>query len=115
MSLELKTRGFPARLMKANQRYPGIDQDKYGGMTDIGRIIRDAWVFKILDETETCAGWSPQRISQLYDLVSTAWEPYGHLVSNLPREIRDRHASIHARAMDRARDRGWDPELAEDD
>lgn len=101
--------------MTSGQRYPGIDQDQHGGMTDIGRIIRDAWLFEILDENETCAGWSYQQINQLYDRVTQAWQPYGHLVSNLPEELRTRHAKIYARAVKLARDRGWDPELADDD
>ncbi len=100
---------------KYDKSYPGIDRDLYGGMTDIGRIIRDAWAFRILGEDETCAGWSRQQISQLYNRVSEAWEPYGHLVSNLPRELRERHARIHRQAVVRARDQGWDPELPDED
>lgn len=53
--------------------YPGIDQDSYGGMTDIGRIIRDAWVFSVIPESETCAGWDCTRIESLYDWAHTEW------------------------------------------
>lgn len=28
--------------------YVGIDQDRYGGMTAMGAIIKDAWVFSLL-------------------------------------------------------------------
>ena len=42
--------------------YPGIDKDRYGGMTDIGRIIRDAWVFGLIPETETGIGWTYSRV-----------------------------------------------------
>jgi hypothetical protein len=28
--------------MKKDERYAGLDQDIQGGMTDIGRIVRDA-------------------------------------------------------------------------
>jgi len=101
--------------MTSGKRYPGINQDKHAGMTDIGRIIRDAWLFDILDENESCVGWSYQQIDQLYDRVSLAWQPYGHLVSNLPNDLRERHASIYARAIKLARDQGWDPELTDDD
>ena len=101
--------------MKPDQCYPGIDQDKHGGMTDIGRIIRDAWLFEILDDNETCAGWSYQQIDQLYDQVMQAWQAYGHLVSNLPDDLRVRHAEIYRRAVKLARDGGWDPELDDDD
>lgn len=44
--------------MRASKEpYAGIDKDIDGGMTAAGRIIRDAWAFDILPETETCAGW----------------------------------------------------------
>ena len=101
--------------MKTDTRYPGIDQDRYGGMTDVGRIIRDAWLFDILDEKETCAGWSYQQIDQLYDRVTQAWQAYGHLVSNLPEDLRAQHARIYARALKLAQDRGWDPDLGDED
>jgi hypothetical protein len=95
--------------------YPGIDADLYGGMTDIGRIIRDAWVFGLLAESETCAGWNYGRIEQLYDHVHAEWERYDHLVSRLPPELRERHERIHAEAVRRARAAGWSAEPGEDD
>lgn len=102
--------------MSQNPRlYVGIDQDIQGGMTPTGTLIRDAWVFGILPETETCAGWDPQRIQVLYDRVSDAWEPHGHLVSQLPAELRERHRRIHDAAMVQARARGWDPELDDEE
>ena len=101
--------------MEPVKRYPGIDQDRYGGMTPTGTIIRDAWVFGILPETETCAGWTPQGIDGLYDKVSLAWEAHGHLVSRLPPELRARHARIFGAAVQRARALGWEPSLEEDD
>ncbi len=97
--------------MGEERRYPGIDQDSYGGMTPTGNIIRDAWVLGVLPETETCAGWTPQGIESLYDKVSLAWEPHGHLVSRLPPELRERHARIYGAAVERARALGWDPGL----
>ena len=90
--------------------YPGIHADDYGGMTDIGKIIRDAWVFGIIPETEDCAGWDLGRLQTLYDQVYEAWEKYGHLASRLPEDLRERHARIHAEAMERARQAGWDPD-----
>jgi hypothetical protein len=84
-------------------------------MSPTGNIIRDAWVFGIIPETETCAGWSVQGIEALYDKVSAAWEPYGHLVSRLPPELRDRHGRIYAAAVERARAQGWNPALDDDD
>lgn len=95
--------------------YAGIDQDPKGAMNPTGNIIRDAWVFGLIPETETCAGWTVQGIDALYDKVTRAWEPYGHLVSNLPPELRERHETIYRQAVERAREQGWDPELGEDD
>ncbi len=95
--------------------YVGINNDKHGGMTTVGNIIRDAWVFGLLPEDETCEGWSYDRIETLYDQVSQAWAPYGHLVSQLPAELRERHQRIYDEAMQRARASGWDPELGEND
>jgi len=97
------------------KRYTGIDKDPHGAMNPTGNIIRDAWVFGIIPETETCAGWTVQGIDSLYDKVTAAWEPYGHLVSNLPQELRERHARIYSAAVAQARELGWDPELGDDD
>ncbi len=99
----------------AGRTYVGIHKDRYGGMTPTGNIIRDAWVFGLIPETETCEGWPLAHIQQLYDRVTKAWEPYGHLVSNLPPELRERHARIYAEAVQRARELGWDPDLSDED
>ena len=95
--------------------YPGIHNDLYGGMTDAGRIIRDAWVLGVLPETETCEGWDYGRLEQLYQQVHEAWEPYGHMVSNLPEELRERHQRIHEEAVRTAREQGWAPPMDDDD
>jgi hypothetical protein len=100
---------------KADQRYVGIDKDLQGGMTDTGRIIRDAWVFGLIEETETCAGWMPQGIEDLWRKVQVEWEKYGYLVGNLPEDLRERFMRIQTEAIERARTEGWDPELGDDD
>lgn len=97
------------------QFYAGIDQDEKGGLTHLGRIVRDAWVFGILPETETCAGWDGARMQGLYEQVYAAWEPYAHLPSRLPPELQARHTELYAKAINDARTRGWDPELGEDE
>lgn len=97
------------------KRYVGIDNDEHGGLTDTGRIIRDAWVFGILPEEETCRGWTLGQLNELYDKVSAAWAPYGHLVSKLPQDFRERHRRIYTAAVRRARETGWDPELDENE
>lgn len=101
--------------MNKNRTYVGLDQDAFGGMNQTGTIIRDAWVFGILPEGETCAGWDLDRIQQIYDKVSAAWTPYGHLASNLPSPLRERHQAIYDAAIQRARELGWDPDMEDDD
>jgi hypothetical protein len=101
--------------MSQTKIYQGIDKDPKGGMTPTGNIIRDAWVFGIIPETETCAGWTVQGIEALYDKVSAAWAPYGHLASRLPPELWERHARIYSAAVERARAEGWNPELDDED
>ncbi|EXJ13895.1 hypothetical protein [Imhoffiella purpurea] len=95
--------------------YEGIHNEERGGMTPTANIIRDAWVLGLLPEDETCEGWTIQGIEALYDKVSAAWEPYGHLVSNLPPDLRERHARIYEAAVSQARAAGWNPELDEND
>lgn len=95
----------------SEKKYVGIDQDSYGGMSTTGNIVRDAWVFGILPETETCAGWTLGRIQIIYDQVAAAWEPYGHLASRLPPELRERHKRIYDEAIKKAKEQGWEPPM----
>jgi len=95
--------------------YMGIDEDYFGGMTPTGTLIRDAWVFGLLPETETCQGWTYDRMELLYDQVHQAWQPYGHLVSRLPPELRERHTRIFEGAIARARAQGWEAGIEEDE
>jgi hypothetical protein len=97
--------------MSRTQIYIGLDQEVFGGMTDTGRIIRDAWVFGLLPEGASCAGWNISGIDQLYDKVYLEWEKYGHLVSRLPPELRAKHERIYGEATRRAREMGWSGEL----
>ncbi len=90
-----------------SRHYVGIHNDLYGGMTPIGNIIRDAWVFGFLPETETCEGWDVGRIQQLHDQVNAEWDKYDLRITNLPPEIRERHTRIHDAAIERAREQGW--------
>ena len=98
-----------------SRNYVGLDQDEYGGMTPTGTVIRDAWVFGILPQGETCSGWSYDRLQALYDQVTEAWMPYGHIASKLPAELRERHQAIFEEALRRAKDLGWSPELDDED
>ena len=96
-------------------KYDGIDQDKNNGLTHLGRIVRDAWVFGILPESETCAGWDHAQMQNLYEKVYAAWEPYAHLPSRLPEELQKKHTQIYNQAIKMAKVKGWDPELNDED
>jgi hypothetical protein len=97
------------------KRYEGIDNDPTGAMNPTGNIIRDAWVFGLIPETESCEGWRVEGIQDLYDKVTREWEKYGHRVSNLPPELAQRHSRIYQAAVSQAREKGWDPELEDED
>ena len=57
--------------------YVGVNNDVNGGMTNIGKIVRDAWVFEVLPETDTCEGWKKGQVDFLMDKVNAEWEKYG--------------------------------------
>lgn len=104
---------YPAKNKIAG--YAGVHDDENGGITQFGRTVRDAWVFGILPESETCAGWTPQRMEALSEKVYAAWEPYAHLPSKLPQELCEGYMRIHSQALVHARQKGWNPELGDDD
>jgi len=95
--------------------YCGIDNDHYGGMTPIGTIIKDAWLFGILPLEETCENWPHDRLQVIYDKTRVEWDKYGCLVSNLPEDLKARHAQIHDAAVKKASELGWNPHLDDDD
>jgi hypothetical protein len=79
-------------------------------MTTIGKIIRDAWVFELLPETETCEGWNQGQVDVLLDKVNAEWDKYGCMVSQLPEDLRQRHQRIHDVAIANAKAAGWSGE-----
>jgi hypothetical protein len=95
--------------------YVGVDKDINGGMTTIGKLIRDAKVFGLLDDAETCEGWNLAGIDALLDKVNTEWDKYGCLVSHLPEDLFNRHQEIHNKAMVAAREAGWSGEQETED
>ena len=95
--------------------YVGIDKEVEVGMSAIAKVIRDAWVFGILEETETCGGWNFARIDDLVDKVNKEWDKYGCLVSQLPTELREKHKRIHDKAIAEAKSLGWIGEVETDD
>jgi hypothetical protein len=101
--------------MTRPDRYVGLNNEINGGMTTIGKIIRDAYVFGLIPETETCENWNLAGIDALLDKVNAEWDKYGCLVSNLPEDLYKRHQKIHGEAVDRARAAGWTGEVETDD
>ena len=101
--------------MSKPNKYVGIHNDINGGMTTIGKIIRDAWVFELIPETETCEGWNLAGIDALMDKVNKEWDKYGCMVSGLPAELSERHARIHGEAFKQARASGWSGDYETDD
>mgnify|MGYP001826273064 FL=1 len=97
--------------MRGPKKYIGIDKDPRGAMNATGKIIPDAWLFGLVPETETCEGWTGQRVQALYDQGTNEWDKYGHLASNLPPELAARHREIYDAAVARSRTLGWDPAL----
>ena len=95
--------------------YVGVDKDVNGGMTTIGKLVRDAWVFGLIEESETCEGWNFAGIDALLDKVNKEWDKYGCMVSNLPEDLFKRHQEFHDSAMENARAVGWCGEHETDD
>ncbi len=94
--------------------YVGFNNDHHG-ITQLGRIVLDGRVFGLIPETEDCAGWDLGRMQQLMDKVSIEWDKYANLPSRLPPELFQRHSEIYKQATGRAREKGWNPELGDDE
>jgi len=101
--------------VKKPNTYVGLNNEIHGGMTSIGKIIRDAWVFGLLPETETCEGWAISRLDVLHDQVNQEWDKYGCLVSRLPEDLSKRHQEIYAEAIKKAKEAGWSGEAETDE
>ncbi|MCF6255521.1 MAG: hypothetical protein L3J98_12215 [Gammaproteobacteria bacterium] len=96
--------------MKKPNLYIGLDNDMNGGMTNVGKIIRDAWVFELIPETETCEGWTLGGIDALLQKVNAEWDKYGCMVSQLPEPLATRHREIYEQAIQKAKASGWSGE-----
>ncbi|MBN8475645.1 hypothetical protein [Sulfuritalea sp.] len=97
-----------------NDAYPGLNNDKHG-LTQLGRIVLDGWLFRLIPETEDCTGWSGGRMQALMEQVQTEWDKYANLPSRLPPDLLKRHGELYDQAIRTARAKGWDPELGEDE
>ena len=100
---------------KMPEIYPGVENDVNGGMTAVGKIIRDAWVFGLIPEEQTCNGWHQSRIMALMQEVNVEWDKYGCMVNQLPEDLFERHQRIHGEALKKARAAGWSGEYETDD
>ncbi|OOZ39255.1 hypothetical protein BOW53_12410 [Solemya pervernicosa gill symbiont] len=94
--------------MKSAEKYVGIHNDRNGGMTEMGKIIRNAWIFGMIPERESCEGWPATGIKKLWRRVDAEWEQYDYMVGNLPDDLRQRFSRIHSEAVERARESGWE-------
>lgn len=94
--------------------YCGFYEDRHG-ITQLGRVVLDGWVFGLLPENEDCAGWELGRMQALMERIQQEWDRHGGLPGRLPPELRERHEKIYEKAMGEARRKGWDPELGEDE
>lgn len=94
--------------------YSGFNQDTHG-VTMLGRLVLDGWLFGLIPRDEDCAGWDRQRMQCLAQQVEAIWDENGNLPSRLPDDLRARHAELYAWATERARGLGWDPTLDEDE
>ena len=101
--------------MRRKKTYIGLHNDATGGMNPIGNIIRDAWVFGIIPETETCEGWTIDRIGALDDEVKKAWEPHEHLASKLPPDLRARYDRIYRQIFEANQQNDKSSDLDEND
>ena len=96
------------------EEYVGFRNDKHG-MTQLGRIVLDGWLFGLIPESEDCTGWDLGRMQVLMEKVECEWDKYGNLPSRLPPDLKKRHAEIYAMATATAKTKGWNPELGDDD
>ena len=101
-------------MKKNTMTYSGFYQDTHG-MTVLGRVVLDGWLFGFIPESEDCKGWDMARMQVLMNRVEAAWDQHGNLPSQLPPELRERHTELYARAAECAQQRGWNPELGDDD
>lgn len=92
------------------ETYVGYHQDKHG-ITQLGRIVLDGWLFGFIPETEDCAGWDLGRMQVLMDKVEREWDKYANVPSRLPPDLRERHAALYDKAVKDARGKGWNPSL----
>lgn len=95
-------------------KYAGFMQDGHG-MTVLGRLVLDAWLFGVLPREQDCAGWDLGRLQGLIQQVQDKWDENGLFPGRLPADLRQRHEELYNWATERAKGLGWDPALGDDD
>ena len=97
--------------MSNKQGYVGleIDLSQGDGITPIAKIVLDARLFGLIEDSQTCKGWPAGKIQELYDQVAKAWEPFGNLPSQLPDDLRKKHEQLYQPAITTTKQSGWDP------
>ena len=55
--------------------YAGLHNDNHG-MTQLGRIVLDGWLFGLIPETEDGRGWDIGRMQGLMEEVQNEWDKY---------------------------------------
>lgn len=104
----------PDRKTHMESTYPGIHNDNHG-LTQLGRIVLDGWLFGLIPETEDCKEWSLGRMQSLMEQVQSEWDKYGNLPRQLPLDLQKRHFAIYDKAIQAAHQKGWNPQLGEDE
>ena len=97
-----------------DNKYVGLNNDHHG-ITQLGRIVLDGRLFGFIPETEDCTGWDIGRMQILMDKVEKEWDKYSNLPSRLPPDLLKRHGELYDSAIKTARDKGWNPELGDDE
>ncbi len=66
----------------------GIYDDKDGGLTALGKLIREAWVIEALAEDQTCSGWTIGAFESLLDKVKIEKTKYGYCRNSSIQKLR---------------------------
>lgn len=104
------------RVRHRQRLYPGYDNDPNLGMSQEAKLIRQAWAFDLLPESEKCVNWRVDQFEELWDKVNSVWEKAEFRLENLPDEVQKRYMDLQNSAFEAARQQGWDPnKLIEDD
>ena len=81
--------------MPSHKQSVEMHNDPSASEIDRGRVIRDAWVFGIVPESESCDGWTIQALVQLEHKVNEVWKKYDFKAANLPPHIRTHFDRIY--------------------